>query len=157
MAFDPAVPAVWHLTNRSIWDGKLFLNGWNMSENGTADVTDKSTGEVLAKIANANSADVNAASRSAVVAAKLWSRTPPEQRAAILRRAGQLLLQYEEEAVSLVSECFVKATRGELHRLAQIADRSRMVATLTKDKHSSIERYVHVELARTSSTPGCSR
>jgi benzaldehyde dehydrogenase (NAD) len=99
MAFDPAVPAVWHLTNRSIWDGKLFLNGWNMSENGTADVTDKSTGDVLAKIANANSADVNAASRSAVVAAKLWSRTPPEQRAAILRRAGQLLLQYEEEAV----------------------------------------------------------
>jgi benzaldehyde dehydrogenase (NAD) len=99
MASDIQTPTVQHLMNSSIWDGKLFVNGWNTSKNGTADVTDKATGEVLAKIAQASPADVNTAGQSALAAAKLWAQTAPGQRAAILRRAGEVLLQYQEEVM----------------------------------------------------------
>jgi benzaldehyde dehydrogenase (NAD) len=97
MTSNSAAPTIQHLMDRSIWEGKLFANGWNKSENGVADVTDKATGEVIAKIAQASSGDINTASESALVAAKLWAQSSSKQRATILRRAGELLLQYQEE------------------------------------------------------------
>ena len=42
------------LLDTAIWDGKMYVNGWKVSQNGTADVTDKTTGEVLATIARAS-------------------------------------------------------------------------------------------------------
>jgi benzaldehyde dehydrogenase (NAD) len=96
MTSNSAAPTIQHLMDRSIWEGKLFANGWNKSENGVADVTDKATGEVIAKIAQASSGDINTASESALVAAKLWAQSSSKQRATILRRAGELLLQYQE-------------------------------------------------------------
>ena len=54
------------LLDTAIWGGKMYVNGWKVSQNGTADVTDKATGEVLATIANAGPADVREACRLAV-------------------------------------------------------------------------------------------
>jgi benzaldehyde dehydrogenase (NAD) len=88
-----------HLTDRSIWDGRLFVNGWNTSDYGSAKVIDKATGEILGKVALASPADINTACQSAVAAAKLWAKTAPQRRAVVLRRAGQLLLQHREEIV----------------------------------------------------------
>ena len=44
----------------------MYVNGWKLIQNVTADVTDKATGEVLTTIANAGPADVREACRLAV-------------------------------------------------------------------------------------------
>ena len=56
------------LMNPDIWDGKLYARGWKGSQNGTAQVTDKSTGEILATVANASVAEIREASSLAVSA-----------------------------------------------------------------------------------------
>lgn len=58
MAFDVKAPTVQHLMGSSTWDGNFFVNGWKTSESGACEVTDKATGEVLAKVALASPADV---------------------------------------------------------------------------------------------------
>ena len=87
------------LMETAIWGGKMYVNGWRVSQNGTADVTDKATGEVLATIANAGPADVREACRLAVKEGRSWAAVPADERAAILRRAGEILDQYKDEAI----------------------------------------------------------
>ena len=79
------------LMDSAVWNGKMYANGWQESANGTLEVTDKSTGQVLGKTASASRADICEAGETAQVAAKEWARTPADHRAAIVRRAGDLL------------------------------------------------------------------
>jgi benzaldehyde dehydrogenase (NAD) len=72
------------LLDTAIWGGKMYVNGWKVSQNGTADVTDKATGEVLATNANAGPADVREACRLAVKEGRTWAAVPADERAAIL-------------------------------------------------------------------------
>ena len=87
------------LMNTEVWDGKFFLGGWTSGNGDVADVTDKATGEVLAQVAVADVNDVNRACEDAAKAAPEWAATPAEERAAIVRRAGELLIQHKEEAI----------------------------------------------------------
>ena len=88
------------LMDPAIWDDKLFLGGWVNGSGELADVTDKATGEVLAHVAVATVEEVNKACEAAAKAAPAWAATPAEERAGVVRRAGELLLQqYEDEAV----------------------------------------------------------
>jgi Aldehyde dehydrogenase family len=88
--------------NRAEVDGDRHLgrqdvcDGWKVSQNGTDDVTDKATGEVLATIANAGPADVREACKLAVKEGRSWAAVPADERAAILRRAGEILDQYKD-------------------------------------------------------------
>jgi benzaldehyde dehydrogenase (NAD) len=84
------------LMETAIWGGKMYVNGWKVSQNGTDDVTDKATGEVLATIANAGPADVREACKLAVKEGRSWAAVPADERAAILRRAGEILDQYKD-------------------------------------------------------------
>lgn len=99
MSIDTFTPSNQHLMNSSILNGKLAVNGSDTSDNETAEVTDKATGEVLAKVALASPADIDIAGQSALAAAKLWAKSAPQQRATILRRAGEVLVQYQDEVV----------------------------------------------------------
>ncbi len=92
----PAIPG---LMTTCTWDGKMYSNGWKASRNGTADVTDKSTGEVLATVAQAGSQEVGAACKTAILAGIQWAAIRAEQRASILRKAAELLENYKEEAI----------------------------------------------------------
>jgi benzaldehyde dehydrogenase (NAD) len=139
------------LMNPDIWDGKLYARGWKRSQNGTAQVTDKSTGEILATVANASVAEIREASSLAVSAGEQWAKVSPQARAAILRRAGEILDQYSEEVVywliresgspRLKAILEVRATKEYLYHAADLAVHPTMkVLENDDDMLSSIER-----------------
>src|SRR3979411_360026 len=88
------------LLDTAIWGGKMYVKGWKVRRNGTADVTDKATGEVLAIIENAGPADVREACRLAVKAGRTWAAVPADERDAHLRPAGGSFYQYKEQTSS---------------------------------------------------------
>jgi benzaldehyde dehydrogenase (NAD) len=88
------------LLETSIWDKKLFLEGWVDGHGDTAEVTDKATGEVLGRVAVATVADVEKACNLAAKALTEWAGTSAAKRAEIVRKAGELLeTKYKDEAV----------------------------------------------------------
>ncbi len=83
----------------------LLIGGeWVAAQDGgTFDVFDPATGEVLARVASAQAADVDravAAARDAFVSPK-WKKLVPAQRAKILWRVGDLIDTYAEELAAL--------------------------------------------------------
>jgi benzaldehyde dehydrogenase (NAD) len=98
MAMNSAQSVSHKLMDPVLWNGKMFANGWKKSQNGTSDVTDKSTGEILATIANASPVEIGQACYLAVNAGVQWAKVPAERRASIVRRAGEILDQHKEEA-----------------------------------------------------------
>ena len=87
------------LMDTTVWDGKMLSGDWIAGSGGLADVTDKATGEVLAKVAVASAEDVHRACDAAAAAAPAWAATSAEKRAAIVRRAGRLLAEHADEAI----------------------------------------------------------
>jgi benzaldehyde dehydrogenase (NAD) len=80
-----------------LWNGKVFVDKWTTGSGGTAPVTEPATGEVLGQIGIASSSDVLRAAAHAAAAQKEWAARTPGERAAILRRAGQLWEQHAQE------------------------------------------------------------
>src|SRR4029453_2971212 len=80
-----------------LWTGKVFVNEWTTGSGATAPVTEPATGEVLGQIGLASSSDVLRAAAHAAAAQKEWAARTPGERAAILRRAGQLWEQHAQE------------------------------------------------------------
>ena len=81
----------------SDWQGRIWSNGWVEGHGGTRDVVSPSTGEVLGSIGLADADDVARASRAAVDAQREWAAAPYNERAAVLRRAGDLWHEHAEE------------------------------------------------------------
>ncbi|UFS59796.1 benzaldehyde dehydrogenase [Subtercola endophyticus] len=79
------------------WNGKIFVDGWIDGGGGVRDVVEPATGAVLGSIGIADASDAARAAESASRAQKAWAATPPEERAAVLRRAGQLWEQHQDE------------------------------------------------------------
>jgi benzaldehyde dehydrogenase (NAD) len=135
------------ILNPKAWDGKLFSSGWRAPAGGAADVLDKSSGEVLARVGVANAADVAQASRRAYDASAAWAATPASERAAILNRAADLLVGAIEEIVPWIvretggirpkAEFEVNVSAGELREAAALAGHeSRRVIETTPDHES---------------------
>ncbi|WP_062077817.1 NAD-dependent succinate-semialdehyde dehydrogenase [Demequina globuliformis] len=84
---------------------ELFIGGsWRPAADGaTLDVTDPSTGAVLASVASATVADGTSALDAAVDAAPAWARTPARERSEILRRAFTLVTERAEEFALLMT------------------------------------------------------
>jgi succinate-semialdehyde dehydrogenase/glutarate-semialdehyde dehydrogenase len=89
---------------RSLPSG-LFIGGkWcDSSDGATFDVTDPSTGDVIASVADATPGDGIRALDAAVSAAGSWERTPARRRSEVLRRAYELLLLRAEHVAVLIS------------------------------------------------------
>ncbi|MDJ0336267.1 NAD-dependent succinate-semialdehyde dehydrogenase [Salinibacterium sp. G-O1] len=83
----------------------LFIGGeWRAASSGrTLDVTDPSTGRTIKTIADATPADGMAALDAADAAFPAWSRTPARERAEMLRRTYDLLMEREEEFALLMT------------------------------------------------------
>lgn len=79
------------------WDSKIYCGGWRTGA-GSAPALEPATGQTLGSYGLAAGGDVREASRLAAAAQTKWAARKPEERAAVLRRAGHL---WEENAAEL--------------------------------------------------------
>jgi benzaldehyde dehydrogenase (NAD) len=85
------------LLDPELWQGRIFLDGWRDSAGGTTPVVEPATGDTLGTVGVASAPDVEAAAATARTAQKAWATASPEERATVLRRAGDLWQRYAEE------------------------------------------------------------
>ncbi|MFZ3454555.1 benzaldehyde dehydrogenase [Arthrobacter sp. 7Tela_A1] len=81
----------------SLWHGKIYTDSWTSGSAGVLDAIEPATGNILGSVGAANRADALAAATRAAAAQQEWARTKPEERAAVLRRAGLLFEDHAEE------------------------------------------------------------
>jgi len=83
----------------------LFIDGeWRSASDGaTIDVEDPATGKTLASVASASVEDGKAALDAAVAAQEDWRRTPPRERAELLRSAFDLITERADEFAMLMT------------------------------------------------------
>ena len=79
------------------WSERIFSGGEWTAGSGTYDVVEPATGETLGKLGSASGADVRKAAKAAKAAQVGWAALPYEQRAAIMRRAGDLFTEHAEQ------------------------------------------------------------
>jgi benzaldehyde dehydrogenase (NAD) len=84
--------------DRARWEGKIFTaQGWVAGSGGEYDAVEPATGATLARVGAASEADVQKAAESATQAQRAWAALPYDRRAAVLRHAGQLFVEHEDE------------------------------------------------------------
>src|SRR5215472_13420456 len=76
--------------DESTWRGKVYSSGWKQPAGGDAPVTEPATGAELGRAGIASAADIAAATVAAAAAQPAWAATPHTERAALLRRAGDI-------------------------------------------------------------------
>ena len=89
------------------WAGKAFSGGWK-STGAVLAVLEPATGEALAQVARAGSAEVRGAAAAAKQAQKQWAAQPYQDRAKIFRKAAHLL----EDNRAEVATWIVRETGG---------------------------------------------
>lgn len=86
------------LLTPATWSGKLLVGDWqSAADGGTTPVTEPATGAELDRIGAAGPADVTEAAARAAEAQRAWARAPYTERAAVLRRAGDLFTEHAAE------------------------------------------------------------
>jgi benzaldehyde dehydrogenase (NAD) len=85
------------LLDSATWTGQISSDGWRESLGGSRPVIEPATGESIGSIGIANAADVEQAAAFAAKAQPEWAAMPFQERAAILRRAGDLIERNSEE------------------------------------------------------------
>ncbi|GII24102.1 benzaldehyde dehydrogenase [Planosporangium mesophilum] len=80
------------LLDDGTWHGKVWTGSWTDGSGDTYDAVEPATGEVIAPVGKATPEDVHTAAERAVQAQRAWAAAPFEERAAVLRRAGDLLM-----------------------------------------------------------------
>jgi len=102
---------------------QLFIGGkWVDGADGTFDVLDPSTGEVITSVARAGLSDVTAAVDAASAAQPGWAAAAPRERAEVLRRAFELMIARTDELAHLMSLEMGKSltdARGEVAYAAE--------------------------------------
>lgn len=73
------------------WTGKVFTGAWTDSQGGTVHTIEPATGESLGEVGLASAPDVAAAALTAAAVQPEWARKTGPERAALLRRAAELL------------------------------------------------------------------
>lgn len=89
--------------DHSRWQGRVFGGRWMSAQGGTLDVQEPATGRTLHRVGLANAADMTAACTGAAAAQPAWAAMAPRDRAAILRRAGDLFMQHHDELALLIA------------------------------------------------------
>jgi len=83
--------------DESIWSGQVYSAGWQQASGGDAAVIEPATGAEIGRVGIASPADVAAAATAAAAAQPAWAALPYTERAAILRRAGDIWKANAEE------------------------------------------------------------
>ena len=97
----------------------IYINGkWRQAEDGSRfEVIDPANEDVLASVADATVEDAVTAVDAAYAAGPAWGATSPRQRAEVLRRAFELMLENKEELARMITLESGKAlpeARGEV-------------------------------------------
>lgn len=80
------------------WQDTIYKDGaWQRGRGASYDVVEPATGEVLGRMGSADPQDVAEAAASAARAQREWAARPFTERAAVLRRAGDLWQQHAAE------------------------------------------------------------
>src|SRR3954452_25384456 len=82
------------LLEDSAWHGKVWTGSWTDGSGGTYTAVEPATGAELGQVGRATTADVEKAGVRAIQAQREWAALPFEQRAAVLRRAGDRLPEH---------------------------------------------------------------
>jgi len=101
---------------------QLYIDGQWVDGNGTLDVTDPSDGTVIAKVATAGDAEIEAALAAADRAAPAWAKTAPRVRAEMLRKAFDLMIQESDYLAELISKENGKAITDAKGEVAYAAE-----------------------------------
>lgn len=88
--------------NPEQWAASLFNGDWIPAGGGPLEVIEPATRQSLTVGGLASVEDVARAARQAAAAQRSWAKTPPEERAAVLRTAGELWHQHEAEIVGWI-------------------------------------------------------
>src|SRR6478609_4205696 len=83
--------------DQSTWQGRIYSGGWVPGSGGEYDAIEPATGGTLARVGAATAADVHKAAEAAAQAQPEWAALSYDKRAAILRRAGDLFVEHEDE------------------------------------------------------------
>ncbi|WP_066946005.1 benzaldehyde dehydrogenase [Microtetraspora fusca] len=142
------------LMDSKVWAGSVFSDGWTASRAGNAPVIEPATGSEMARVGVAGPEDVAAAAVSASKAQRDWAAASFEERAAVLRRAGQLFEEHAEEIQGwLIRESGAIAGKagfethvaaGECYEAAALASQSPGEILPTAKKRLSLARRVPV-------------
>ncbi|MBT3532172.1 MAG: NAD-dependent succinate-semialdehyde dehydrogenase [Gammaproteobacteria bacterium] len=93
-----------NLQDTALFRTENYINGqWKSGSAGSLEVFNPSTGESIAKVANGDAVDTEAAVEAAALAFKTWSRTPAKQRASLLRRWYELVLENADDLGALMT------------------------------------------------------
>ena len=98
-----------HLKDPSLLREQCYIDGeWVDADSGkTIDVTDPANGDVIGTIPNMGAAETKRAIDAAHTAFQSWKRTTAKERAAILRRWFDLMMENQEDlAVLMRTLCF---------------------------------------------------
>jgi succinate-semialdehyde dehydrogenase/glutarate-semialdehyde dehydrogenase len=102
---------------------QLFIGGkWQDGSDGTFDVLDPSTGDVITAVASAGLDDLDAAVSAAAEAQVDWAAAPPRTRGEVLRKAFELMIERSDELAFLMSLEMGKSltdARGEVTYAAE--------------------------------------
>lgn len=79
------------------WQSRIYLDGWVQGAGGDAAVVEPATGAELGRAGRAGVDDVSRAAERATDAQRSWAEQPYSQRAAVLRRAGDLWQEHGPE------------------------------------------------------------
>ena len=90
--------AVENLLDESQWSGKIYSDGW-VDGPTQIETTEPATGEVLGTAGGGDAASIARAAASAAEAQRAWAATPFAERAAIVRRAGELMEKHRAELI----------------------------------------------------------
>ncbi|KGA14194.1 hypothetical protein GM50_20490 [freshwater metagenome] len=101
---------------------QLYIDGQWVDGNGTLEVTDPSDGSVIAKVATAGDAQIEAALAAAHRAAPAWAKTAPRVRAEMLRKAFELMIQEADYLAELISKENGKAITDAKGEVAYAAE-----------------------------------
>jgi benzaldehyde dehydrogenase (NAD) len=91
------------LLDAGTWQGKIYTSGWVAGAGGDYPVTEPATGAELGRIGRATPGDVRAAAERAREAQRAWAAVPYSERAAVLRRAGDLWNEHADEIKTWLS------------------------------------------------------
>lgn len=81
--------------DKSTWDGRYFTGQWTAADR-VEPVRSPSTGEQIGSYGSASAADLDAAVTAAVSAQRDWAARPAQERADILRRAGDIIDEHAD-------------------------------------------------------------
>ncbi|XPP26411.1 MAG: aldehyde dehydrogenase family protein [Leucobacter sp.] len=82
------------------WSGRIYSGGWRAGGAGAADIVAPATGAVLGQYGVASVADLDTAVELGVQAQREWAALSFEAKAAIFRKAGQLVEEHAGELIS---------------------------------------------------------